>query len=470
MQTKIKLIELLKNKTLQKGLFIAFVILLFSPVFFSLNDPDYFWHYQAGQAISEQKVIPQTDPYSFSYPDFKWVNHEWLSDVIMYKIETISPIVLSTFYLFLFGLLIVFITWKRKLSITDMILLLLAFVPLKGYVGVREQVYSFLFFALFLILLKEKKYLYLPLIFLFWANLHGGFSLGIFLLVVFAGFEMLREIIQKNKVLDYKLYIFTALSVLATLINPYGLRIYEEVIRTVGDGYLTKHIYEWLPMTVIFNIRYALYLSLLIALFYFLKKKVSLEYLVIYLLLIVLSIKSVKYIPFAMILTFPLFLDLLEEFRNNYKFSKEQLFGLLKSSFSVGIVLIGFLYFNPDIFLTQTVSGGYPEKAIEVIRKEKDKNVFNKYGWGGYLIRYAPGNKYMIDGRMPSWRDKNNYPFKDYIEISDCQNIDKNLAKYHVDLFILPNEKPNGCDLIKELKNRNWREKYSDEVATILEK
>ncbi|MDO8733879.1 MAG: hypothetical protein Q7K21_01815, partial [Elusimicrobiota bacterium] len=51
---------------------------------FSMADPDYWGHIKFGQTIYETKSILKTDNFSYTANGLKWLNHEWLSEVIFW--------------------------------------------------------------------------------------------------------------------------------------------------------------------------------------------------------------------------------------------------------------------------------------------------------------------------------------------------------------------------------------------------
>ena len=67
----------------------AFVILLLAQLFSmgvrATLDPDMWWHLRTGEAIWNDG-IPRHDIFSFTVPDHEWITHEWLSDVLMWRI------------------------------------------------------------------------------------------------------------------------------------------------------------------------------------------------------------------------------------------------------------------------------------------------------------------------------------------------------------------------------------------------
>ena len=49
-----------------------------------LVEPDFGWHLRAGlDLITQGWMVPDTDPYSHTMPDWRWVEHAWLTDGIL---------------------------------------------------------------------------------------------------------------------------------------------------------------------------------------------------------------------------------------------------------------------------------------------------------------------------------------------------------------------------------------------------
>ena len=71
-------------------LLVSLFFLLIIGYFTTLNwlDPDFGWHLKTGELILERGV-PKIDWYSFTMPDFLWIDHEWLTDVFIFKINSL---------------------------------------------------------------------------------------------------------------------------------------------------------------------------------------------------------------------------------------------------------------------------------------------------------------------------------------------------------------------------------------------
>src|ERR1700754_638881 len=90
--------------------------------------------------------------------------------------------------------------------------------------------------------LRSSKLLWLPLLMVFWVNLHGGFVLGFMILAVFGAGALVRR--------DWNRLKSVALAgggcFAATFANPLGWQIYEGVTATLGH-FVQDNIGEWLP-------------------------------------------------------------------------------------------------------------------------------------------------------------------------------------------------------------------------------
>jgi len=56
----------------------------------NVTDPDVWWHLRTGQLIVQQHAVFHTDPYSFTKFGQPWVDHEWLSQVLMYSLYRVA--------------------------------------------------------------------------------------------------------------------------------------------------------------------------------------------------------------------------------------------------------------------------------------------------------------------------------------------------------------------------------------------
>jgi len=62
---------------------VLFLSLSLSKIGFLLSDADTGWHIRAGEFIWATFSVPKHDLFSFITPSPYWINHQWLSEVIM---------------------------------------------------------------------------------------------------------------------------------------------------------------------------------------------------------------------------------------------------------------------------------------------------------------------------------------------------------------------------------------------------
>jgi len=135
--------------------------------------------------------------------------------------------------------------------------------------------------------------------------------------------------------------------------------------------------------------------------------------------------------------------------------------------FLVGVYLI-VLQLSFFLDSEKALSGTYPYKAVEYLRRHKEirGNMFNEYGWGGYLIWKFPEQKPFIYGQMPAWRGTTNEVFirtyKDVMGVSS--KAGEIIREYKIDYFLIDSKSA----LSKALSSNNfWRKVYEDDLAVI---
>lgn len=208
-------------------LFLLTVALVSTHSLDSINQ-DIGRHLKTGQIIWQTREVPKINLFSFTEPNHPFINHHWLSEVIFYLLSLfvglkgliVLKVVLITtaFGIILFFLLPLTKFWTLSLS---MILGLLVFVE---RTDVRPEIFSYLFLAIFLVLLLRAKYKndyrwfwVLPIIQIFWTNVHIYFALGPGLLFLFFIDRLIHERDKKNL---KKIGAILIITVLATLLNP----------------------------------------------------------------------------------------------------------------------------------------------------------------------------------------------------------------------------------------------------------
>lgn len=210
-------------------------------------DPDLWGHVRFGMDILHERGLTSVDPYSFTQ-DRPWINHEWLSEIMMggaYLAFGSTGLALLK-GLMTFGTLAVIWGGLRGMAFGPrLIAMALAVIgTAQIFQTLRPQLWSFLGLALLWRLVQSseaRRHWWLPLLFVIWANSHGGWFVGIVVLGVWAAGRSLED---RRQLPRWAALIGACL--LATLLNPYGWGLWAFLLETVR---LTRpEIEEWRPL------------------------------------------------------------------------------------------------------------------------------------------------------------------------------------------------------------------------------
>ena len=194
-----------------------------------IKNGEVFLH--ASEYEISRSALLHTNFFSYTYPDFPFINHHWGSGILAYlTYSTFGWIGLSLAYILLLiaAFCILFLLISKKTPLYASIPLTLFLIPLIAErTEVRPEVLSYLFIAIFLYILVKftsneycKKYLYiLPVLTTLWVNVHIYAIFSPLLIGAFLFESVLRKDWGKVKIL----LACTALSTLALLVSPYGL-------------------------------------------------------------------------------------------------------------------------------------------------------------------------------------------------------------------------------------------------------
>lgn len=207
-------------------------------------DPDLWGHLRFGQDTLRTLTLVSVDPYSFTQ-DRPWINHEWLSEVLL-AVAARGEIagVLAMKGLIVVGMLALF--WRLSPDVPEpyrsrlLAAGIISTAPIA--VAIRPQLWTGLGVALVCWCLVRRRYWLLVPLFAVWANLHGGWIVGVGIVGLFMVGHLLdtrafRASLELGAVL--------ALSVAATLVTPYGWHLWEFLLNTVGGMRETQ---EWRPL------------------------------------------------------------------------------------------------------------------------------------------------------------------------------------------------------------------------------
>ena len=469
-----------------------------------LTEPDFGWHLRTGLDVLHNGMpLPLTDPYSHTMPDWRWVEHAWLTDVLIAGVY-------SSFgglgVILLFGVVTIS-AWLLAAAVASVSLpfrLLACALSLwvaLPYLGARTQLVTLLGLALLSWILKRwhdgspSVQWWIPPLFLLWANLHGGFLAGLLILALIVATTAIvrwlsdRRIFLRGQCDEplfsrkdlMRLILLTTVSACLTLMNPYGWRLHEEILDSLSNRFMLETLQEWQPLSMagLAGRMYTLYLAALgvtMALWY---RRVQPVRWVVATVFLVLSFRHMRNIPFFLIVSLPFCAEVLSE-------GYERLWRCLpwgevaaRRSGLVATVLmtIMLVWLGPEHLHRIAFSGtrpmeyfkdtSYPIEAVQWIWANRDQagqRLYNDYGYGGFLLWWLPDTKIFIDGRMPAWRSGERVILQDYMALTGADPDFSILKKYSVDWALVKRQTPLEESLAHDTA---WFRIYDDHKAAI---
>lgn len=420
---------------------LALVFIIYFYVSFYTRDPDLGWHLRAGKYFIENG-IPRYDVFSFTAADFAWINHEWANDVITYTFSFIGGKALLSFFFATLWCLALHLS-SRKNNSSVLLLGALAMLP---FAGVRPVVWTVFFVATLERILESKnlrlRYL-IPLLFLAWANLHGSFAFGLVLLVLWQIF--------KSPKLNWVVFIS---SIVAVFINPYFFRVFWEIGSTLGDWSLRFQISEWYPLKLPWVS--VLYVGAFLVLNFAVNRRPFKKLLSVPGLTLAMALSSIRHLPIFVVTSLRYMEEAWAELSDMA--SKIVLPKKFKAliAVSLSIFILSSLYFSIQAIRGASLSANYyPENFVKQINSLScSRNLFNEYGFGGYIIEKLPDYKTYIDGRMPSWQLGSKKYFNDYRRFTQNDEFRKSeIEKYDINCAIISTTN----DLRSKLVNDGWK-------------
>jgi hypothetical protein len=225
----------------------------------TIADPDLWGHTLYGLRAIELGVLAEaTDPFSYTAPGAEWINHEWLTELALghcWRLGgNVALVLWRNFWLcLLFGMVDRCLNTSTVRLPGAWLLLLFNTECLANFVVyVRPQLATYVGFLATLILLRRNwdslgwSIWTLPFLMVPWTNFHGGFLAGVALTWLFATAAVVRGWLKRNPVREWPTWLGVAVAVsLATLINPYGVRLHG----MLWDHLCTEQlIVEWRPL------------------------------------------------------------------------------------------------------------------------------------------------------------------------------------------------------------------------------
>lgn len=490
---------MMKLKSIKFSFFSLAIIFLLFYTFSFLYRSDYSFDQDLGRHIKLGEIIlddgvPKTNLFSYTFPDFTFINHHYLFEIIVFKGQElfgIQNLLIFKIVIILFAVFIIF-----KISSSNSILFLpIGFIflhVLRDRVDLRPEIFSFLFTALTYFILDkfEKKYsriiLILPIIQLLWTNTHIYFFVGITLQFIFIIHFYFNKIGKQFKTL---LVIFIS-SLILSLLNPNGLNGFLYPLQVFGNyGYtIAENQNLFLLESLNFNnpnylfVKLSGLIILISIIFAFLKKNLLWKNFLLSLFGLGLALFHIRSFPYLIFISLPAVLG-------NFSIIKQS--KITTGIFIVAsiLLLMESLFYLSGQYSLQTNSGNKPglflgahgEKALNfVLEHDLPQPIFNNFDIGSYIIyrgfpKYKQslqpnGLRVFVDGRPEA------YPAtffqKVYIPMQEnpenFAQVDKEV-NFKTIIFSHTDQTPWGKTFLSTItKNPDWQIIYFDDFMIVL--
>lgn len=477
-----------------------------------LLDGDTGYHIRMGEYIGTHFQFAQFDIFSYFSPPVTWSNHEWLSQVIFYFLHQLgglsAVVLLSSFLVAFYHSFLFSRIQKQTGTLTAYIAIL--FVLGNTYVHwlARPHLWTHVFFVLFLKILDDyqthsiNRLKWLPALMLFWVNLHGGFILGLCLILFYAGMNFLQSLFfsgPKRKESIHKGNVFSLLFFLASLvclINPDGIHILLFPFQIASCKEVLKNVQEFrsADFQAFFPFLYSAIPLLGVCLLS--RKTVPFLQTVLIILFFQLSLYSIRHIPLFAILAAPIFAQQLAYLWTNFNYKPafveklQKRFSSLNRQSQSPFLVDGVIFASVFLMFFSTQLNAFeakfpeqsnPVKASEFIEKEQlPGNLFSDDSSGDYLIyRLWPKYKVFSYGSNDHAGIER---FKAYEKVLRLKRgWEEVLEKYNVNWMVWPPQSAQAAIFEKDARwkliyidnasmifirnasqNQRWLEKYSD--------
>lgn len=488
-----------------------------------LGDGDTGWHVRTGQWILAHHQVPRVDIFSYTKAGQPWFAWEWLWDVLfgwLHQQGGMAAVVVASMLILCFTFALVFRLALRRSGnpILSIVVTFLAVAASSIHWHARPHLVTMLFTAVFLSILDRVQgtradsggagspaqagglphkglLWWLPALMLLWTNLHGGFFVGIVLVLTYAAGELAAVLFEARPEMRMaalqrsKPYLLCAgVCALVSFANPYGYHLHEHIFSYFFGSKMLDGIGEF--QSINFHNSLALYFESMLLLaalcsVWNIRRK---RFVDSFLLLgwAHLALLAGRNIAIFVIVAAPIAAVSLREMIEaipaasvaNWCRNLSQRFGEFAAEFGANdrlprvhlasaVVLAGLLAVayapNPPVEFRATHDPKhFPVRACNMLGgAEHRTGIFTLDQWADYVIyRFYPNTKVFFDGRSdfygPSFTEQ-------YTKILSVEpHWERKLARYGVDTILLPVNAPLAGAL---KQSSRWAVTYDDGYA-----
>jgi len=446
-------------------------------------DPDYYWHLKTGELIANG-AFPRTDPFSFTWGGQPWTLHEWLSELLIYRlVDGLGYMGAVTVFAVLPGVAVGILAFAlQRMGLRTLAIVgatTLAALLIIPYASIRPQVISWIFFAALIALLlhlrpdRARWALALVPFFALWANLHGLWVIGLVVLVVYA----LLSVIGMTPMSGAKWWAvaMVPLAMLGTIFTPEGPSLLLYPLRYVDAGdWGMANITEWQSPDFHDPAHWPL-LIYMGAVAVFARWRVPWWLSILAFLGIVMTLLALRNGAVAAIIGAPAIAvgmdSALRDWRPDRPAPSPRVARqrrVLELVLGAVVVVAGILIFvprDPAAAVDASIERELPVQGVELLlERVPDGRILAWYGWGGYVdgLMYDQGARVFVDGRNDMYDQS---ILDEYNRVRGAEEgWEEIVDRYDVDALLFP---PNEPITKGPAETAGWCEAYRDDNEVV---
>ncbi|MGO8717787.1 MAG: hypothetical protein ACLQMO_01050 [Acidobacteriaceae bacterium] len=452
----------------------------------SLADPDVWWHLRTGLWILQNHAVPRSGIFS-QYSALPWTAGSWGYDLLLaaaYKLIGLRAVPLSLMLLKVALAVSAFLLGRGR-GRRFWLAVLLAIAAQYALLHLRPlpNLCSLVLFSIELALLFQSRrtgnarvILWLPLLFVLWANLDIQFVYGLSALGLFLASVLAEEICHRYGItwISHEpampvgaIGAVAAVSLAATLLSPYTDHVYEAVIKNASPA---AYVAGQHAMNFRHPQHYVL-LLLAMAAFLVLGRRRSHDLFKITLMIAsaVVSFRMQCDAGFLALVSVAVIGDAFAIDHLEIQQENGARLGRWESLATAGLLLVVGVAAACRIpssraALLKKIGENFPVQACDEIRGHHLRNpLFNEYQWGGFLTWYLPEYPVAIDGRRDLYGEDINLRYFNVTSAEIPLNANPDFASAQT--FLLP---ANSAIAAALATIPDFKVVYRDDLAMVL--
>jgi hypothetical protein len=456
------------------------------------SDGDLARHLRLGEIMLAQHGLVRVDAFSFTKAGQPFLAFEYGSELLYagaYRIAGLAGVaVLAGLVLALtYALVARFLIRRGGDPFLAYLVSMVAAVLSAAHWLARPHLFTLLLVVVLLELLHytgRRALLLYALLFILWANLHGGFSFGCILIALYAAGEVIEARLSTDPAPWYARARHHAaalgVALAASLVNPNGYRLLAHVFGFFGNSTILRQTQEFMSpdFQTINGKIFLLALLGVVTTLAWSRRRPPVTTLLVVLATIAFALLSQRNIELFALTALPLLaLHLDPEWRAlpilrgaKTVFQREhagQYAGT--GAVTVAVLLGGLAVAGGSVAGVAIVPNRFDEKAFPVRataagrRAGLEGRMFSHFVWGGYLMHEWPEQRVFIDGGTDHYGEK---LFNEYIQVWNLDPGWRDVMKqWDISLVLTP---PNSRLADELVRDQGWLTWHCDSTAVLL--